>query len=430
MSGSPHLDMPTEPETKCLQDLRRRITSTISPWLAQKDSPPPFSLPILIVFALCMNDEPLADQQIFAWIFHSFAYYKTLGMTAVWNVLGDADGENDIQGQQPGLDLGGPEGKETGPGFDGALRMFQMPVSLSYDEDAGVGKWCVQHDEAALFLRARLWDERRKGVFRFLDLPPEARNRIYEMVLGFPTSGVQINLHDQDTSGILYTASRNYDEQFSFRAWEDPAPLLRVGKLSELLSILLVNRQVRNEALYVFTSMNTFYFSSPAHLKSTLRAMSPEHRDQMQCISFEYIADILAASSMRKAFAIMATMTGLKCLRIFIDQRKFFRTYYHRRDTDVSSLLHFHKARSISDRIEVILEGNFPDGLMEQIRAEGEDDREVVNVEGTEKATQTDLTRSTKWFDDEGIRLGRMIEDFISAILDTARALFGKLKSD
>ena len=206
------------------------------------------------------------------------------------------------------------------------------------------------------------------------------------------------------------------------KAWSDQASLLRVGRISELLSILLVNRQIFNEACYIFTSINTFYFVSARHMLHILSKMSVEHRDQMERIAFNFPPELFEPNRMKEAFVMIARMKRLKCLSINIDQHALRGWWFYRRNHSMEDKLGFHLAAKIPERIKVVLQGDYPEFVMGQIRA----DAVVVEEpkkETTELVRDLDPVKQSVWE-----RIRERIVEFVWVMIDMTMKIFGKTK--
>lgn len=349
-------------------DIRSQIEATIEPWRTGTDRPPPFTCAELVVIALVLHERPLSHVYISFWVLRSFAFYERLGREAVWTYWSaDLGNEQDVERFGPA----------RASGLRRALCSYDVPV-IAVDEEPGKDeevttetKWIVDPTKAMSYLCPRLWpQEKTNGTFPFLRLPSQLRNVVYDMVFAFPPSGVQINCHEVEGSGTVYAASRSFHQPFDFDLWITNAEVLATRRVSDLRSLLLVNRQIRSEALYVFPSINTFYFRNASHLRWGLLSLSAGFRDNIRHIAFNHRAKHLDATAICEAFQSLAGMPQLRTLKIRVDQEEVRRWFPYDRQNPPIVHTGFDLAPRIKDTVHVQLYGDCPMEIGEQIHSE------------------------------------------------------------
>ena len=132
-------------------ELRERAEDIIRLWRLSSDKSP-FSGVDLFTMALLHNDEPMNENKVAEWVRKSFSYYSEL---RYYDAAFIRDG-----GRQVEL-----------PATQPARKFFANP-----NED-----WHLVIAEARIYLQTR-FEPKPGGSFPFLELPPELRNRVYEMV--------------------------------------------------------------------------------------------------------------------------------------------------------------------------------------------------------------------------------------------------------
>jgi len=148
---------------------------------------------------------------------------------------------------------------------------------------------------------------KRKGRFRFLDLPPEIRNMIYTLLLVF--SGVTYPKVDTPTSVTCqFPYLRDVDRG------DIPVP-------HTALSILQTNRQIHNEAVGMFYHQNDLVFSYPSHLQDFVQNLE---RDRLEALSsltlFHKNHNEGGVSTMATTLKLLRRLRGLKKFHLLVEQ--------------------------------------------------------------------------------------------------------------
>ncbi|CAK1366334.1 unnamed protein product [Cercospora beticola] len=140
---------------------------------------------------------------------------------------------------------------------------------------------------ARLYFRNRL-EPARKGVFCFMQLPAELREKIYKMLLVYPKSGVALARFEQENMDLeehrLGVPSFEDMEYPNYGTKHDRVAVngITVGSPTNILTILRVSRQIRSEALPIFYGQNSFHFDSLPLLIRALRVMTEETAQHIQ----------------------------------------------------------------------------------------------------------------------------------------------------
>lgn len=260
--------------------------------------------------------------------------------------------------------------------FDTLLRRFDLPIDVyryeSDDEDDDDNdELRVSPCAAQIFLHKHLTDrkmEKKKTPFPFLKLPAEIRLQIYGHCLGLPKSGVcvrQAQRHEKKKEIVV--RSKDFDAELQISDWKDvPAAngvrarwdnyefrnrhdgTFKCQKLRTHLALLSVNKEISNEAMPVFYSINSFVCSDLFHLEDFLATLAPERREQLRHISFFYTKT--THSKAAKAFKMLGEIEKLKRLDIVIDEADFVgltKGKGERMFPDMLKLPGFHTLRSM-----------------------------------------------------------------------------------
>ncbi|KAF7188872.1 hypothetical protein HII31_09795 [Pseudocercospora fuligena] len=150
----------------------------------------------------------------------------------------------------------------------------------------------VAPDEARVFLGLNRTESTTS--FRFMDLPPEIRNTIYEMALSFPKAG--INIRPYKSQNRVHALTKDRIKSVSPLKWfstptdysHDQEIALQGRTLSEYLDMFRTSKQFYAEAMPIFYSTNTFVAIDNNEL-NVLMKQTPEHRRK----HFEHVVFLL-----------------------------------------------------------------------------------------------------------------------------------------
>ncbi|CAK3868704.1 Hypothetical predicted protein [Lecanosticta acicola] len=262
-------------EKKAIRTLIRKI---IEPFRSMQEKPP-FNLEDLIVMALM--EKSRSAESVQRWIFLNFIYYSEMAFRHAWKTT-----------------LGSP----TDPGhrlinfashLDKAFRTYDIPLEkvkgdphiLSLDSD----EWSVPANQGMVFLRDVIPQREAQMIkkpFRFLDLPPELREKINSIVLSLPKSGVAARSVGANRRMSLLARTRGHDEPFEFA--DGTQYVYECRPLSVQLALLLCNKQIFQETKHLFYSINTFICDHQFALGEVLRQLAPGRRKHLGHVAFKY----------------------------------------------------------------------------------------------------------------------------------------------
>ena len=295
-------------------DLQDEITALIKPWRESEDEPP-FSHRELIAMALVFHDEPLTPQKIMQWIASKFSYYGDAVAAGCWahctamlEIESNDDDDMVASAETFVRDL-----VQTFLNYD--LPVTKIPKKGG---DDGNSSYKMSTAAAQITLQ-RLIPGKTKGTFPFLRLPAELRTAIYEMVLGYP--------HELDaetnSEHVVLQASTREPSTFSFKAWEDiDGEELQLPSPGGILTLLLANKQIAEEATSCFYRLNTFYCYSNEEMLEILQRLAPSRRQHLEHLAFDYVS--CNAQSGYELFELLATLPNLRKLDIRIDEDELF----------------------------------------------------------------------------------------------------------
>ncbi|KAI7487590.1 hypothetical protein KC351_g2550 [Hortaea werneckii] len=273
-----------------LQSLRDEVQEVIRPYTTA-DKEPPFSGGELIVMALVYtDDDALPKDRILRWIINTFKYYHDAFIDKAFQNLAD--------------DL-------------------NFKTARLASEKCTASLWSVTTQAARVYLRHWLEPE-RDGTFPFLDLPPEIRNSIYELLFTLPSSGIHVQNADGREGFDAFFLER-IDEPVPYgRKWSESldlgSPSIKKKSMNDILALLCVSKQVNNEAMPMFYMINMFHFDSYSiELQNLVWSMPKsrfEHLRKLHLDFGEHVTEWLLDLWIDITGALSAKSAGLAELRL------------------------------------------------------------------------------------------------------------------
>ncbi|KAF2769957.1 hypothetical protein EJ03DRAFT_350772 [Teratosphaeria nubilosa] len=222
--------------------------------------------------------------------------------------------------------------------FDGSFQSYEMPLEDVHDSPAT--SWDSQKS-SILPHRARTYlmsfdkrspdEEATTTSFRFLDLPPELRIRIYELVFSFPSivfdkrsvgrysrrgDYEQTHLHVQrrpwSTNDLNAFEHRPIEERIS----------LKTRPLTQILSLLCVSKFLYREAVPYFYSMNHFRLVDFKDFALFTRVLAPSRLMHVCSISISYIPGrmkVFNLKQLKHAITLLHLHQGFRKIEVRID---------------------------------------------------------------------------------------------------------------
>lgn len=147
----------------------------------------------------------------------------------------------------------------------------------------------------------------RKGQFRFLDLPPELRNKIYSLLLVFP--GVTYPIVGKPTSVTYqFPYLRNVERD-------------SIAVPQSALAILQTNRLIHNEASALFYRKNDLVFSYPAHFQDFAQSLERDRLGSVTSLTlFHKNHNEGGISTMATTLKLVRRMRGLKKFHLLLER--------------------------------------------------------------------------------------------------------------
>lgn len=259
---------------------------------------PPFSSAELAVMAwvCCKNSHGIVtENQIFKWVVKKFRYYADLAAEDAYNLVRSTKRKHRTRYLQVFYDSMASEFSLHD------VPMYPICLELDSDDDGPVLALADSQTYISTTMRARTFLRRALGnemkrFSRFLDLPVEIRLMIYAEVFRYEGKLEFTNpmLHlPAPRRAIRNTAydSQHVLDHYALDADFFSLPQERAnvtGLSGEIMSLLLANRQIFEEAMPVFYNINTFQVECIQDLARMLRLCGARRRVYFSRIEFEH----------------------------------------------------------------------------------------------------------------------------------------------
>jgi len=164
-------------------DLKTRLLGLVQPHRASLEAPP-FADAQIAAIILLLAEGPLSQEQLLFQITSTFAHFAPEAASA------SAYFHPKIR------DNSRLHRDHIVKRFQEALRLYDLPLRVSQNPDNS--EYILQSDTLGAFFLGlpttlNRYNRYTDAPFRFLDLPPELRNNVYEKLFRFPVSGIRID---------------------------------------------------------------------------------------------------------------------------------------------------------------------------------------------------------------------------------------------
>lgn len=343
--------------------LRQKIEAAIAPWVLSDE--PAYTLEQMVVMALLCADRPSTAEEIFIWIIDTFKFYRRL---LTRNYTGTY--QSTFRTHSRSHD----EVSHLQEEFHDALHCFDIPVTVHESENKG-RTWTLRVSEGEALLSHVLARQQAtaRTSFNFFGLPSELRATIYDMVFGYPKSGLHISRSHSRTVGKLMpeprfrVSSRSYLESFDLAKWEREGQLgssLSTMPMQQILAPLLTSKQFYNEAMPTFYRINHFHCRDSYDLYHFLYFLAPSRSRHLGHISVGHFPG--CEDAMPKAFKLLGEVEHLRRFQFRFNEQEWLMTYGKRgkkvikKYTSVKNIPGFSALRAIRGLEETTFVGPCP----------------------------------------------------------------------
>ena len=323
-----------------IKDLQTKVRAVIIPWTSS-DQEPPFTPPDLLTMALILNNRTMDESEILDSVERNFRYYRILVANAprYWH-----DDEFEHGESRTFKDL--EASNEMSVGFNS----YVIPAIAT-----STGEFTLCINEARIYMQQRFGPS-PDGDFPFFRLPAELRSVIYDMVFQYPIGGLLVPYG----GGVFETMTQSLTEPFSTAAWHGRKWWSHHGyytqSFSNVLQLLLVNKQIHEEAFPCFFRLNLFYFATCRAAYDFLNGLVPYRRQHISRIAIHYSRRDTEYGP--RVFDYLASLPNLQKLYVNIDEDKWNRPFIGKQ-IDILKIPGLEKLRKVGVE-EVIFTGNSP----------------------------------------------------------------------
>jgi hypothetical protein len=309
-------------------DLDDEVEDIIAPYLHEARKPPfsPAELSVMAWVAWKTNRDVVSDQLIFKWILKHFKYYADLARNNAYEL------SRYKHPRRPNAEL-----RNLFVELELAARFQSVPlypVTIMNPNRDFPMIYVSTLASARTFLRRTLGNESKKFV-RFLDLPAEIRLMIYSQVFRYDgkLEFLYPYLGAQAPRKVLKSVA--YDRQTILDCTDinSRRPILEIpeersnvtGLSGGILSLLLTNRQIFEEAMPVFYNINTFQARDFQGLVRMLRFCGERRRVHFSRIEIKHPLGA-SDSTTKKAFNLLGQVKQLQHVAVHLTGLDDFRT--------------------------------------------------------------------------------------------------------
>jgi hypothetical protein len=204
-----------------------------------------------------------------------------------------------------------------------ALAPNRPPVETTYS---------ISLETVETYLHPLFQVHNEKRRMDFFELPPELRNRIYQMVFRYPPSGFA----GRTRNGTFKCVSRSPVDSFHFSRvgrHNVSQPVLETLPLRDILGPLLVSRQFYQEAMPFFYNIHHFHWNDLATMKFSLGRLAPSRRKHIGSVSATYL--FVECEYAANAFEFLLEMPKLRGHFLQLDEYTFGRNWGGRRKKEI-----------------------------------------------------------------------------------------------
>lgn len=307
--------------------LRSNVEAAIAPYTSSSNTKPPFTIAEIMVMAWVCREKQgshfVSDEEVSGWMFTTFGYYRKMALKQLYDHsflkcatnFKHRNGFQDLVTQR-------------------TTQCERIDVPLESRPSFEMGRYSSTLAGARRFLNRAIGGEITKfdGFFK---LPVEIRVLIYEELFRSRVDELQYN--DAEFCGNGKVVELRLSQRGRRSTWDAHEDWTRIAvpdtrhwsmrpytkkgdpsvteSTSELLALLLVNRQIFEEAMPVFYEVNHFHAADLLELTTMLKHCGARRRPHFTSISVAYVQSVGPRTAI-KAFKLLKDVKRLRRLEI------------------------------------------------------------------------------------------------------------------
>jgi hypothetical protein len=315
--------MDRTPAPQLMASLKSQVEIAIAPYASSKSVVPPFTVAEIMVMAWVCRKKPsfnfISDKEVSDWTFLTFGYYREMALEELYE-HGFQECENAFKERSDFHDLV----------FQRTIQLERMEVPLEVRRRNGEAGYSSTLPGARRFLNRKIGGE-LTTFGNFFKLPVEIRVLIYENVFFCHVDGLQYN--DAEFQPKSKVRGLRLSQRGKRPCWDYQEDFTRTGvsrnkhwslrenypsateQTSRLMALLLVNRQIFEEAMPVFYGINHIHATSLLELTNMLKHCGERRRPHFTSISVSYARSVGPRTAI-KAFKLLKDVKRLRRLEI------------------------------------------------------------------------------------------------------------------
>lgn len=281
---------------------------------------PPFTPDELFAMAIAVTGRPVTKGQVLKWVFANFKHYRRM--------LEDEFVDDDPKSLLGVGYWGRPErdSDRARMSISDVTKNYEMYLTTETLRN-GLERYTMTVASCERILSRKLLSSKQgpdRKAFRFLDLPSELRNAIFDLLFQYPRSGLLFAQRGQKTATIDSPADRETHPRTKYNT------LPKTARIADILAPLLVNKQFYEEAKACFFAVNHFSFGDNYVAAVTLGKIPEPQRRHIQHITLRYQVDSHDLRYAKETIALLATCR-LKKFNLHLPEAEWRRSGITRR---------------------------------------------------------------------------------------------------